>query len=137
MAALVITEADVQLASISGAKIETIQLGETMTAGQPYFKDANASNKAKKAQCDDSAGKVAVGVLIKGGATDEYGIGITSGTFQPGVSLTKGVSYYLGKTAGEIVPFADLVSGDTIVHLFRASSTTDAQLLIDVTDIVM
>jgi hypothetical protein len=130
MADLTITEANVKLASKKGAKIAPVQAGEALAVGDVYYLDTTASNKAKKANASDTSQKVAAGIVLTAASTDGYFVGITSGPFTPGATLTKGVEYYLSSNDGKIAPYADLSSGDYIIQLFRASSTTEAILSI-------
>jgi hypothetical protein len=130
MAALSITAANV-LASATALRGTGIA-GATITAGQPIYKDASDSNKAKLADNNASAATSAcVGISLQSvSAGQPITYVYEDSSFTVGATLTVGAIYCLGATAGEIVPVADLASGNYPVVLLVANTTTTATLKI-------
>lgn len=119
---LSITAANFRIEAIS-TQYRTVQYGETVTAGQPVFKDA-ADGKYYKADNDvDQATATVVGIAYTGGAADEFGSIVVSGPVDLGATLTAGQSYVLSSTAGGICPHSDLGSSDWIVTLGVATDS--------------
>lgn len=81
---------------------------------------------------------VVSGIAVIGGVSTGYAMMITDGTYDFGSALlTKGETYYLSHNAGKICPFADLVTGDTVVELGRAKTTSQFQVSVRNTGIVL
>jgi hypothetical protein len=136
MADLTVTEANVGLSNVAGAQTEVVQVAEAIAKGEVYYKDSSNSNKARLADADGTGTQAAVGIaLTAAGADGDYIVGIKSGSYEPGATLSTGQAYYLSATAGKIAPYADLTTGDTVVSLFRATSTSVATVAIDNTGI--
>lgn len=125
MADLMITAANVRPNSVNAPR--AIVAGETLTAGQPYYRNTS-DNKAYKADCDNTlATSIVEGVVLLGGDADDVIIGQVTGDIDLGATLTPGVAYVLSGTAGGICPASDLATGDYITHLgyaFAANSLT-------------
>lgn len=123
MSALSITAASVVPGS--DANIIYGTAGETITAGMPVYK---ATSTGKYMKSDTNAGtaeaRSVVGIALTGSSLGQPIAVQTSGSVTIGATLTAGVAYYLGGTAGTIVPVADLTTGDYPVSLGIATSTT-------------
>jgi hypothetical protein len=123
MAAITITAANV--APGQGATIRVVQFGEAVTAGMPCYLKA-ADNKYWKADANAGSAEAAAAVItLTKGDANGYGAVITAGKMQIGATVTKGEPYFVGATAGDIVPAADLASGWYTTELGIASSTTE------------
>ena len=106
--------------------------GETLTAGQVVYKDASSGGQFKKADCDSAtvAAKFAHGIALNGGASGQPIAVATGGPVTFNAALTAGTAYYLSGTAGGIAPRADITTGDDVVFLGIATSTTVLDLRI-------
>lgn len=124
MAAVVVT--DTAVIPQAGAKIAVARFGETLTAGLPvYLKAADDSlYKADNNTADPAPEASVVGITCAGGVAGQYGGYVTEGPLSFGAVLTKGKDYYAGQTPGEIVPEADLVTGNNKSRLGTATSTS-------------
>lgn len=123
MADLVIT--DTAVIAATGSDILEATAGATITAGQTIYLDSSDSNSAKLADADASSATAAcVGIALNGASDGQPVKYITYGNLTLNAVLTAGVIYVLSGTAGGIAPSADLGSGDNVVILGCASSTT-------------
>lgn len=111
--------------------------GATITAGQPVYQDT-ADNEFKLADVNLSELAANVqGVTITPGIDGGYGyIAISGAIVLVGTTMAVGETYYAGPTAGEIIPDADLTTGDRVTRLGVASSATVLELSIEATGIV-
>ena len=111
--------------------------GATIAAGQPVYLDATDS-KYKLADANLSAATAASrGITMTPGVDGGYGIIATSGgIILVGATMGVGETYYVGATAGEINPDADLTTGWYVSRLGTASSATQLDLSISSTGIV-
>lgn len=135
MANLVPVEADVAISDeVGGQKTEVVQAGEAISRGQVYYKDAGT---AFLAECDDPEKLNAAGVAITAASADGFFVGITSGQYAIGAAVSIPNDYVLSATAGSICSRSDLVTGDTVVELFNAASTTEGILKINNTGVVV
>ena len=109
MAALSITAANV---GVKGAcQLEVVQVGEAVTQGQPLYQLAS-DQKYYKADANASAASAAAkGVAMTAASTDGYVILARSGSIILGATLVVGETYFVGATAGEINPAADVTTG--------------------------
>jgi hypothetical protein len=92
-----------------------------LTSGSQYIK-ADASDTSKLS---------AEGICINAGATGEYPVIIGNGGVleYTGATLTKGESYYLsGLNAGKLGILSDVGTGDSVIRIGVASSTTRLQV---------
>jgi hypothetical protein len=120
MADLTITAANVATAG----RQETGTFGATITAGQVVFKDSS-TKKFELADADDTSLDEVYGIALNGGADGQPGVVALPGSdITIGATLTAGTAYYLSATAGGICPFADLVTGDRVIFLGIAKSTS-------------
>ena len=135
MANLTITESNVK---VQGKTITTIlvQIGETITRGQPLYRQATGDSKYWRADNNvDAATAKVEGISMTGGVADDYVILVTSGPMHIGSTLTKGNSYILSATAGLVADVADLASGNFLTRLGYAIDTTTFQVDINATGV--
>ncbi|MGB1284898.1 MAG: hypothetical protein ACPG7F_00075 [Aggregatilineales bacterium] len=125
MAALTVTAASI---IATGGSQAHITLGATLTQGLSVYKDLTDSNEYKAAGNDAAVSAVGVGVLITSGADGQPGTTVRNGTIA-GMGTTEGVAYFLG-TAGGIVPYGDLSTGDIVV--FMGIGGTGGALLLNI-----
>lgn len=123
MADLVITPANVVAGS--DATIEHGRGGATITAGQPVYKEA----ATKKFKLSDSNGATAEAKRVDGIAlnacADNQPLAVhKSGDLTLNAVLVAGTAYYLSETPGGIQPAADITTGEAVVQIGLAKSTT-------------
>jgi len=97
----------------SDAKIIRGLAGETITAGQPVYRDAT-TRKFMKADSDSATQAVRepAGIALHG-ASDGQPLAVqTEGLITIGATLTVGEIYVLSDTPGGIMPEGDLEAGD-------------------------
>jgi hypothetical protein len=113
-----------------------VQYGATIAAGQPIVKsgttyvlaDANAS----------SALAAAEGIAITPGVSGGYGLMATAGgIILVGTTMVVGTSYIVSDTAGGIMPDADRSINDYVTRLGTASTTTQLDLSIVATGVLV
>ncbi len=99
--------------------------GETITAGQVVYKSAS-TKRIMLADSNSATAEVRapVGIAANGGAVGQPIDYITAGDITMGAVLTLGIAYYLSDTPGAICPVADIGSGEYVVSLGIAKSTT-------------
>lgn len=117
----------------TNATVEHGTAGATITAGQVVYRDAS-DGKYKLADADSATAAVRVprGVALNGGSDGQPLAIARSGDVTVNAVLTAGTAYYLSATAGGIAPLADLLTGDDVVLLGLAKSTTVLALDIQV-----
>lgn len=130
MAALSITAANV--AASTGAKTKSGTGGATFVQGKAVAFDETSTGEWVLAQCDGTtteAGLYGVGVALNAGA-DGQPIDVQfEGEITIGATVTVGTIYCVGATAGDIVPFSDLVSTNKITVLGIGISASKIKLL--------
>ena len=137
MAALSQTPANVAIGSAT-TPTRRVQYGEAITQGQPLYQD---TTNQKYYRCDANDGVVKArcsAIALTPGAADAYGIVALPGTeagaslVNLGATLTVGEVYCVGATVGQIVPVADLTTGDyvTIVGVAGTAALLDFQVII-------
>lgn len=111
---------------------EPVAAGATIAAGEVVYLDTADSNKAKLADNNASAATAVVkGIALTSGVSGSGLIVATGNSITlVGASMTIGLTYYLGATAGQIVPEADLATGNYVCRLGVASSATQLELSI-------
>lgn len=123
MTALTITPANVVAGSNAVRDIGTA--GETITAGQVLYLAA-ATGRWMKA--DTNAGtaeaRTPKAIALNGASAGQPVSLHKGGDITIGATMTAGVAYYLGGTAGAIVPVGDLTTGDYPTIIGIAKSTT-------------
>lgn len=116
-------------------RIEIVQVGEAVTEGQPayqsttddkyYQTDANASQEKARA----------VGIFMSAASTDGYAILGKFGPINLGATLTVGETYVVSGTKGGIAPLADVTTGWYVTILGVASSASQLDLNIRVSEV--
>ena len=111
----------------AGASIDHGVAGATITQGQALYYDADAG-KWKLADADAATaverGSGKLGIALNG-ASDGQPVAVhRGGNITLGGTLVAGTVYVLSATAGGICPQADLTTGDYVVVLGVATSTT-------------
>ena len=136
MADISITAANVVKGS--NAVVEPGTAGATITAGQVVYKDA-ADGKYKLADADSAtaAAKAPRGIALNGASDGQPLSIIRSGDVTIGATLTAGTAYYCSPVAGGICPLADVASGDDVVLLGLAKSTSVLAVDIQVTGVTL
>lgn len=129
MADLSITAANVVAGS--NASVTKGTAGATVTAGQVVYKEAS-SGKYKLADADSGTEEVRQpdGIALNGAADGQPLSVLTGGDITIGATVTAGDAYYLSPTAGGIAPLADVLTGDDIVLIGLASSTSVIRVMI-------
>ncbi|MEF2549998.1 hypothetical protein VQ042_01295 [Aurantimonas sp. A2-1-M11] len=109
----------------SNASVERGTAGVAITAGQVVYKNATTS-KYELADNDSATAAVRapVGIALHGAALNQPLAVQKAGDITIGATLTAGVAYYLSATPGGICPVADIASGDYVVLMGLAKSTT-------------
>jgi hypothetical protein len=121
---LSITAANVKIVD-ENATVTKVRFGETVTQGQAvYSKDADG--RYWKADADSATAEVteAEAIVLTPGSAGEYGYIVKAGLVSMGATLTVGEIYVLSDTAGGVRPEADIGSGDTVVILGVATTTS-------------
>lgn len=126
MADLSITAANVGVTS--NAVVELVQVGETVTQGQPAYKKALDGLYYKADANASSATAAAVGVFLTPASTNGYAMIAKSGSILAGATLTVGETYVVSATAGGIAPLADVTTGWYVTILGVASSASTLAL---------
>lgn len=123
MAALSITAANV----LAGSNASTRQgtAGATITQGQVvYFDDTTNTYKLADTNSATAAARSPASIALNGASSGQPLMVLTAGDVTIGATLSAGVAYYLGGTAGSIVPVGDLTTGDYPVIIGIAKSTS-------------
>jgi hypothetical protein len=126
MADLSVTAANVGVTS--SAVVELVQVGESVTQGQPGYKKALDGLYYKADANASSATAAALGVFITAASTNGYALIVKSGSYLAGATLTVGETYVVSATAGGIAPLADVTTGWYVTILGVASSATTLSL---------
>lgn len=111
----------------SDASVRQGVAGEALTQGQYVYQDAT-TRKWLKADADAvsaaARGANGLAVTLNAASTDQPITVQVGGLLTPGATLTAGVAYYLSGTAGGICPLADVGTGEYVVLLGLARSTS-------------
>lgn len=137
MAALTITENDV--AFVSGTT-KTRIAGATLTRGMCYYVSSGNTVNPCDANSGTAAHAVAVGIVLNGGLTGDYIVGVEGrgSIVDLGAVLTKGLIYCVGATAaGDINPSADVTTGWELSILGYAATTNNLVLLFENTGLTV
>lgn len=137
MAALTITAS--ALLAGSNANIKHGMSGAAIAAGKSVYLDPD-DNLVKLADNDavSTDEHDAVGISLNATAAAAQPVSyIKSGDLAFGAILTKGETYCVGGTAGDIVPRADVTTGDELVILGIASTTSNLQVGVRDTNTVL
>ena len=113
-----------------------VRYGATLGIAIPVYLDvSDLTHKAADNDASVSTDAV-VGLTITPGVNGGYGYLATGGSIiLVGATMAVGVTYYLGSTPGEIVPESDVSTGDAVTRIGTASTTTQLDLDIKVTNI--
>lgn len=123
MADLSITAANVIAAST--ARKKTGVAGATITAGQVVHISPTTSRYIVSDADAAGIGDVTEFAIALNGASDGQPLQVAnSGDITLGAVMTAGTAYYLSATAGGIAPVADILSGDNVILLGVAKSTS-------------
>jgi hypothetical protein len=98
------------------AKRTVQRAGEAGGKGMPVYHD-QATGKWFKALNDTVAHAAARGIATHDFTLDNPITIATGGDFDIGVATVDGETYYVGPGGGEIVPHADLMSGDIVTPI--------------------
>ena len=94
----------------SGSIINNIVAGETLATGQFYYL-SSADNKAYACNNATQADAYVSGVVVTGGALDEYIVVTTGGDpVDLGVTVVAGELYVVSAVDGQVMPYADLAA---------------------------
>lgn len=130
MAAITVTAANVNIGDLN-VRLDRVTGGEAITQGMPVYK-STATNPAKYYKADSNASAAAataVGIALTACSGDGAYFVMMSGNevlINLGATLVVGTTYCVGSTAGQIVPIADLTTGD---YPFILGTATTAALL--------
>ena len=127
MADLTITAASVVAGG--NAVVDNGVAGAAITAGQVVYKAADGTYKL--ADNNLAGAEAPTGIALNGAAIGQRVAVQTSGKITIGATLTAGSAYCLSSTAGGICPVADLTTGNVVVQLGLAVSTTVLDLKIN------
>lgn len=123
MTALSITAANVLAASTASTRQGSA--GATITQGQVVYFDTDTNTyKLADTNSATAAARSPAGIALNGASSGQPLMVLTAGDVTIGATLSAGVAYYLGGTAGSIVPVADLTTGDYPAIIGIAKSTT-------------
>lgn len=133
MAALTITA----VRPTENTNFELVNYGATIAAGQTLYRHTDGEHLLADADLSVAA-KAVVGISITPGVDGGQGIMATSGNvIFVGATMTAGTTYFAGPTAGQIVPYADLSTGDYVVRIGTAKSATEIILSIEDTGVLV
>lgn len=99
--------------------------GATITAGQIVYLDP-ADDRYKLADADMTGIGAVTGVFmaLNGASVGQPLSVLVKGSVTMNAVLTAGTAYYLSPTAGGVAPVADVLSGDNVILLGIAKTTT-------------
>lgn len=117
-------------------KFRTVKYGASIAPGQPVYLDG-ATQKYKLCDSNDTDATAAIrGVAVSPGSDGDWGlIAVTDEIVLVGTTMVVGETYYVGTTAGSIVPSGDLASGHRVVRIGTASSATKLKLSMEWTGV--
>jgi hypothetical protein len=121
MTDLTITAANVKAAA--NATTRSGQAGASITAGQLVYLDGTTGTY-NLSDADLTGAKQVTGVALNGASSGQPLTVQTGGDISIGATLTPGATYYLSGTAGGIAPLADLSTGEEVVLVGIAKSTS-------------
>lgn len=131
MAALTITA----VRPTANTDFELVNYGATIAAGDALYRHTDGEHLLADADLSVAA-KAMTGVAVTPGIDGGQGIMATAGNIiLVGSTMTVGVTYFLGPTAGEIVPYGDLSTGDYVVRVGTAKTATEMILSIEDTGV--
>jgi len=118
--------------------VTTKLAGAAITAGQTVYLDAT-TGKLLLADCDSATipARLPIGIALNGGAIDQPIAVKTSGPVTFNAVLTAGAGFYQSGTPGGIAPIADQTTGDLLVLIGFAASTTVLNVDIQAASVVL
>lgn len=127
MAILTRTSANFKLTSTSELKKSLVTLGETVEVGQALYKDTDS--KYYKLRSTSSLTPQSIVVAATAGDLDDSISILYEGAYEPGATLVVGELYCAAPTvnAGEYLPFSEVTSGEKIIYIGYATSTSVLQ----------
>jgi hypothetical protein len=121
----------------ANTQITKVTYGETVAVGQPVYLDTTDSEYKL---CDSNLSAAAAtirGIAVTPGVDGGYGYIATAGNIiLVGTTMAVGETYYVGATAGQINPDADVTTGWYVSSIGTAASTTQLDLNIKATGTV-
>ena len=137
MANYTITAANVAIAE-SNVRTTVVQVGEAVTEGTAVYLDT-ATSKFMLADASSLATAAVAGIVISPAALDGYALMQTTKKYIVGATLVAGDPVYLSATAsgGNLCPHADLVATNYVTLIGHAVSTTEVELDLQVTGVVI
>ena len=109
----------------AGMQMMSVEVGEAVTMFQPLYVD-NTGAYSKATASDTDKDEVA-GICYSTSSTGGTGLLLPQGArVDLGAILTKGVTYCLSTNSGKIAPQSDLTTGDAVVPIFWAETTSIA-----------
>jgi|688.fasta_scaffold05336_14 hypothetical protein len=114
----------------SATYISVVQVGEAVSHGQVGYQDGTNKKYYKADSNGAAATNAAASVFFLSAASaDGYALVAKTGAkVKAGVVFTKGQLYCVGSTAGAVVPFSDLTTGDYVTIVGVADSTSTIPL---------
>jgi hypothetical protein len=97
--------------------------GATLTQGQPVYLDA-ATNTYKPSDANGAGAKSFDGVTLNAASSGQPIAVQTGGDLTAGATLVAGDTYCVSATVGLLCPQADLTTGDDVIVVGVAKSTT-------------
>lgn len=108
----------------SNAQVVHGSAAVAITAGQAVYESASGEYSLADNDSGTAAVREVAGIALNGAAAGQPLSVQKSGDITIGATLTKGGVYCLSSTAGGICPVADLASGDDVILIGIAKSTT-------------
>ena len=127
MTALSITAANVKW--VGGVRPVMVKGGATLTRGQCLYLDTT-DLEHKVADADVDASSVFAGVALTDGTDgSDMLIAPPGAVVNIGATTTAGTIYCIGLAGGDIVPWADLGTGDYVTVLFVGTGTANVEII--------
>lgn len=132
MAALTITA----VRPTANTEFELVNYGATIAPGDALYRNSTDGEYLLADADLSAAAKAASAIAITPGIDGGQGIIATAGNLIfVGATMVVGTTYFLGPTAGDVVPYADLSIGDYVVRLGTARTATEIILSIEDTGV--
>lgn len=111
----------------AGMQMMSVEVGEAVTMFQPLYVDSTGTYSL--AQASDTDKDEVAGVCYSTSSAGGTGLLLPQGArVDLGSILTKGVTYCLSTNSGKIAPQSDLTTGDAVVPIFWAETTSIAYI---------
>jgi len=122
--------------STPGLQILSGKTGEALTRMDAIFLDGDTSEYLQT-DANVSARQLCDGLAIYDAASGSQVLIFRKGLIIPGATLVKGTLYVASRTPGGVETLADLTTGDMIIKIGFAVSTTVLDVNIEVTGIIL